>query len=93
MPDLSGRGRNARQLLRENNVVIWRAELDADVVIGAFNLDKEDREVAVSARTLDREQFGRAHDLWTGDQIASDDDRHLVLSVQAHGGRLIQIQQ
>ncbi|TDT74707.1 alpha galactosidase A [Arthrobacter sp. AG258] len=89
--DVNARGRNAREVTRENNVVIWAANLDDNQVVGVFNLDKEDRTIALDPAIFDIKDLTSAEDLWNGKSALTNAAAAIQVDVPAHGGTLIRI--
>lgn len=90
--DVNARRTNARQRWRENNIVVWSAELDSTLVVGVFNLDKEERDIVIDPSAVGAQQVAAAHDLWTGaNLVAPDGAGSIRFTLAAHQGTLIQI--
>lgn len=81
----------ARQILREDEFVVWRAESpDGSIYAALFNLGDTSREMSVSLHALDFNEQAHGTELWSK-QPADLQGGLLTAEVPAHGVRLYQL--
>ncbi|WP_251454825.1 glycoside hydrolase family 27 protein [Microbacterium sp. Marseille-Q6648] len=82
------RATDARELVRDGDLVVWSAQLEGRTAAAVFHLGDAARERRVHIDDVGRGDARRAVDGWSGDSVPLTDG-WMTLEVPAHGVRLV----
>ncbi|WP_017471150.1 glycoside hydrolase family 27 protein [Amphibacillus jilinensis] len=86
------KGRDACQIYRQNDRVVWRSYVEQDIYVGLFNISDREQTISVTFDQLEisADQIDSLREVWL-DQTLPIDETEIACDIRAHACCLIQI--
>ncbi|GEN51569.1 glycoside hydrolase family 27 protein [Alkalibacterium pelagium] len=81
-------GENPEQVMRQNDIVIWKSKAKDKTWIAVFNLNDSDKKVQYSLNKLNETTYKKAKDIFNKEYLEAED---IHFAIQKHDVKLIEL--
>lgn len=82
--EMNKKSRNAAEVYRDDEKIIWTADYDGGKYVSVFNISDVDSEISVDVKTVGIEPDSILTELWTGETFTAENGV-LTLKIASHG--------